>query len=98
MAFVHVLSSTTPSDREVSAEPSPHVPPKYRLLEDADGSFVAEDVDDGDYLLSVWCIVPPVSNGLPRRVLGRAKIPFAVPADPATGVKDLGQVQLQPIL
>jgi uncharacterized GH25 family protein len=94
MAFVHLLSSTTPSDREVSAEPSPHVPPKYRLLQNAEGTFVAEDVDAGNYLLSTW-VTAPVSNGLPWRVLGCAKVPFTVPADPATGVKDLGQVQLQ---
>ncbi len=81
----------------VSADPSPHAPSKYRLLEDADGGFIAEDVDAGDYLLSVWCTVPPVSNGLPWRVLGCAKIPFTVPADPATGVKDLGQVLLEQI-
>ena len=94
-AFVYLLSSTTPADREASANASPHVPSKYRLLENADDSFVAEDVDAGDYLLSAWCTMPPVSNGLPWKVMSSAKVAFTVPANPATGVKDLGQVQLQ---
>jgi RNA polymerase sigma factor (sigma-70 family) len=96
VASVHLLSATTPAEREVSADPSPHVAPKYRLLQGADGGFVAEEVDAGEYLLSAWCTAP-VSSGLPWKVLCCAKVSFTVPADPPAGVENLGQIQLEQI-
>ena len=65
-----------------------------------DGSFVAESVSAGDYRLRVALLPPPPkaqANGVqPMTTLLSGKAELTVPADPAVGEINLGEVATEP--
>ncbi len=66
----------------------------YRLTEAADGSFTAESVPAGDYVLNVSVSEAP-TNGGQWNLRAQAHIPVTVPAEPASGTLDLGELPLE---
>jgi RNA polymerase sigma factor (sigma-70 family) len=61
----------------------------------ADGRFTAEDVPAGEYVLSVGLAGKPAASGVQQR-RSMANVPVTVPANPPSGVLDLGEIALIP--
>jgi hypothetical protein len=71
------------------------------LNQTSEGSWVANDLPAGDYNLKASIVEPPAIGSPPgtattiREV--RANLTFTIPADPLSGVLDLGEIVLQPV-
>jgi RNA polymerase sigma factor (sigma-70 family) len=64
--------------------------------EEADGTFVADNVPPGSFNL-VATIAEFPSAGGPPKPLAQARVPVTVPADPPSGTLDLGEIVLKPV-
>lgn len=67
----------------------------FPLAEKTDGTWVAEDVLAGSYVLYVGAIGPGETAGQFKE-RARAEVPVMVPADPPSGVLDLGEILMVP--
>lgn len=67
----------------------------FPLTETTDGTWVAEDMPAGTYVLYVNAIEPTGTAGQFKQ-RARAEVPVMVPADPPSGVLDLGEVLMVP--
>jgi len=69
-------------------------PPEFS--EEADGTFVADNVPPGGYELIASASEMPATRGDEPKLRASARVPVTVPADPPTGTLDLGEIVLQP--
>ena len=67
----------------------------FPLAETTDGTWVAEDVPAGSYVLFVGAVGPGETAGQFKE-RARAEVPVVVPADPPSGVLDLGEIPMVP--
>ena len=69
---------------------------RYDFVEGADGSWLAESVQAGlDYTLEANAWDESATNGAP--VIAEGELPVSVPAAPATGSMDAGEVVLRAV-
>ena len=67
----------------------------FPLAETTDGTWVAEDVPAGSYVLFVGAVEPGGTAGQFKE-RARAEVPVVVPADSPSGVLDLGEILMAP--
>lgn len=67
----------------------------FPFTETTDGTWVAEDVPAGNYVLFVGAVEPGETAGQFKQG-ARAEVPVVVPADPPSGVLDLGEILMVP--
>jgi len=68
----------------------------FPLTENADGSFSAEEVPAGDYVLSAAVFEPKATQG-PAAIHARAETAVTIPANATTATVDLGELVLKAV-
>jgi uncharacterized GH25 family protein len=69
----------------------------YPLMQDATGSWTADEVMPGDYVVTIN-VIGRTNQSEPAHVLGSTELSVAVPADAAVGAIDWGELTIQPKL
>ena len=68
---------------------------QFRLFENRQDVFSADDVPSGSYDLTVTVIQPPAAGEQPKQV-AHSDVSVTIPSDPPSGKLDLGEITLQP--